>query len=130
MTRANGHGANFLTQRPDAQDNQVTQWKHKEHATENRQRIRPEMAAPGPADADFAILGEDQHGNPALVSLHGIELPGLGASLAIAQEVVVMAAGQAACPVRGSYFHGGTVNTRSSSSLPGCMKSWLESSVK
>lgn len=49
--------------------------------------IRPKV---GPADApaaDFIIQGPPDHGVPGLVSLYGIESPGLTASLAIAEHV-------------------------------------------
>jgi L-2-hydroxyglutarate oxidase LhgO len=49
--------------------------------------IRPKIAGPGGAPADFLIQGPTQHGWPGLVNLYGIESPGLTASLAIAEEV-------------------------------------------
>ncbi|WP_347136708.1 NAD(P)/FAD-dependent oxidoreductase [Parahaliea mediterranea] len=56
--------------------------------------IRPKVVGPGSADADFAILAEPQHGIPGFVSLHGIESPGLTASLAIAEDVATAIAGR------------------------------------
>jgi L-2-hydroxyglutarate oxidase LhgO len=52
--------------------------------------IRPKLAGPGMAAADFVIQGEAQHGVPGLVNLFGIESPGLTASLAIAEAVVAL----------------------------------------
>jgi len=49
--------------------------------------IRPKISAPGAPAADFVIAGPTTHGVPGLVSLFGIESPGLTASLAIAREV-------------------------------------------
>lgn len=49
--------------------------------------VRPKLAAPGEADADFRIDGPDFHSLPGLVNLFGIESPGLTASLAIAAHV-------------------------------------------
>lgn len=49
--------------------------------------IRPKIHAPGTPTADFAIHGPAEHGIPRLVCLHGIESPGLTASLAIAEDV-------------------------------------------
>lgn len=49
--------------------------------------VRPKIAGPGMADADFLIQGADQHGVPGLINLYGIESPGLTASLAIAEYV-------------------------------------------
>jgi L-2-hydroxyglutarate oxidase LhgO len=50
--------------------------------------IRPKVVAPGEADGDFMIITERDHGFRGFVSLHGIESPGLTASLAIAENVV------------------------------------------
>jgi len=50
--------------------------------------IRPKIAGPGEADADFLIQGEETHGLTGLVNLFGIESPGLTSSLAIAGEVL------------------------------------------
>ena len=49
--------------------------------------IRPKLAGPGEAAADFRIDGPQGHGVPGLVNLFGIESPGLTASLAIAERV-------------------------------------------
>jgi L-2-hydroxyglutarate oxidase LhgO len=53
--------------------------------------IRPKISAPNEPAADFRILGPRDHGVAGLVHLLGIESPGLTASLAIAEEVVVAA---------------------------------------
>lgn len=52
--------------------------------------IRPKLSRPGEPAADFAIDGPAQHGIANLVSLFGIESPGLTASLAIAEYVANM----------------------------------------
>jgi len=49
--------------------------------------IRPKIAGPGEAAADFRIDGPEKHGLEGLVALYGIESPGLTASLAIGDEV-------------------------------------------
>ena len=49
--------------------------------------IRPKIAGPGEAAADFAIQGSETHGIPGLVNLFGIESPGLTACLSIAERV-------------------------------------------
>lgn len=49
--------------------------------------VRPKIAGPGDADADFAIQGPADHGVPGLVNLFGIESPGITASLAIGEHV-------------------------------------------
>ena len=49
--------------------------------------IRPKLAGPGEAAADFVVQGEEAHGVPGLVNLYGIDSPGLTASLAIAEQV-------------------------------------------
>ncbi len=57
--------------------------------------IRPKIVGSGAADGDFLIMGQKMHGVPGFVSLHGIESPGLTASLAIAEAVVDEALGVA-----------------------------------
>ncbi|MBW4050420.1 MAG: NAD(P)/FAD-dependent oxidoreductase [Proteobacteria bacterium] len=49
--------------------------------------IRPKLAGPGAAAADFLIQGPQAHGVRGLVNLYGIESPGLTAALAIAEYV-------------------------------------------
>jgi L-2-hydroxyglutarate oxidase LhgO len=49
--------------------------------------IRPKIAGPGEESADFIVQGPAEHGVPGLVSLFGIESPGLTASLAIGEYV-------------------------------------------
>ena len=50
--------------------------------------IRPKVVGPGEPAADFMVVGPAQHGVAGVVSLFGIESPGLTASLALAQHVV------------------------------------------
>ena len=50
--------------------------------------IRPKLTGPGEPAADFMIEGPAQHGLPGLTHLFGIELPGLTASLSLAEDVV------------------------------------------
>jgi L-2-hydroxyglutarate oxidase LhgO len=52
--------------------------------------VRPKVVGPDEGDGDFQILGQEHHGVQHLVSLHGIESPGLTASLAIARVVAEM----------------------------------------
>ena len=49
--------------------------------------IRPKLHGPGEPQPDFRIDGAETHGMAGLVTLFGIESPGLTASLAIAEEV-------------------------------------------
>ena len=49
--------------------------------------IRPKISGPGETAADFFILDGARHGLRGVCSLHGIESPGLTASLAIAEHV-------------------------------------------
>jgi L-2-hydroxyglutarate oxidase LhgO len=49
--------------------------------------VRPKIYREGEPVSDFAIHDESAHGIPRLVSLYGIESPGLTASLAIADDV-------------------------------------------
>lgn len=50
--------------------------------------VRPKLKGAGAGDTDFLLLDPAAHGVPGLLSLHGIESPGLTASLAIAEQVV------------------------------------------
>lgn len=52
--------------------------------------IRPKLAGPGQAPADFLIQDAAGHGVPNLLQLFGIESPGLTASLAIGEKVTAM----------------------------------------
>ena len=52
--------------------------------------VRPKLAGPGQAAADFHIAGPAQHGVPGVVQLFGIESPGLTSSLAIGDLVASM----------------------------------------
>ncbi|WP_395337135.1 NAD(P)/FAD-dependent oxidoreductase [Novosphingobium sp. BL-8H] len=52
--------------------------------------IRPKLAGPGMATADFVLQGEETHGLPGLINLFGIESPGLTSSMAIAERVAAM----------------------------------------
>ncbi len=49
--------------------------------------VRPKIATAGTHDADFTIMGLDQHGVEGLTALLGIESPGLTSSLAIGKYV-------------------------------------------
>ncbi|MDZ7686579.1 MAG: NAD(P)/FAD-dependent oxidoreductase [Gammaproteobacteria bacterium] len=49
--------------------------------------IRPKLAPPGEAPADFVVQDHAVHGVAGLVNLYGIESPGLTSSLAIADHV-------------------------------------------
>lgn len=50
--------------------------------------IRPKIQAPGEPARDFVIQGPDDHGIAGLISLYGIESPGMTSSLAIADHVL------------------------------------------
>jgi L-2-hydroxyglutarate oxidase LhgO len=52
--------------------------------------IRPKLSGPGEPAADFVIAGAESHGVPGLVTLFGIESPGLTACLAIGNRVTRM----------------------------------------
>ena len=52
--------------------------------------IRPKLAGPGEAAADFRIDTPAQHGVAGIVQLFGIESPGLTAALAIAERVAAI----------------------------------------
>jgi len=58
--------------------------------------IRPKLAGPGAANADFVVQGPETHGVAGLVNLFGIESPGLTSSLAIAGHAVALTETQAA----------------------------------
>jgi L-2-hydroxyglutarate oxidase LhgO len=49
--------------------------------------IRPKLQAPGQAVRDFVIADESARGLDGLVTLAGIDSPGLTSALAIAEEV-------------------------------------------
>ena len=51
--------------------------------------VRPKLQSAGHAAHDFVLQGPAQHGVAGLMNLFGIESPGLTASLAIADEVVM-----------------------------------------
>jgi L-2-hydroxyglutarate oxidase LhgO len=50
--------------------------------------IRPKIVGPGETDGDFLFFDAAFHGRSGFISLHGMESPGLTASLAIAERVV------------------------------------------
>lgn len=52
--------------------------------------VRPKLAGPGSPAEDFRLDGPQAHGIDGLVNLLGIESPGLTASLALADEVMVL----------------------------------------
>ncbi len=54
--------------------------------------VRPRLAAPGEAFRDFVVAEESDAGLPGLVSLIGIESPGLTAALAIGERVATLLA--------------------------------------
>ncbi len=51
--------------------------------------VRPKLNGRGAAVQDFVLQGPADHGVPGLLNLYGIESPGLTASLALANEVVL-----------------------------------------
>jgi L-2-hydroxyglutarate oxidase LhgO len=53
--------------------------------------IRPKLAGAGAAARDFMLQADSEHGVPGLVNLYGIESPGLTASLALAEQVLLLA---------------------------------------
>ncbi|HTE40462.1 MAG TPA: NAD(P)/FAD-dependent oxidoreductase [Steroidobacteraceae bacterium] len=53
--------------------------------------IRPKLVGPGSTAADFIVESSRDHGIAGLISLLGIESPGLTSSLAIAEHVVQLA---------------------------------------
>jgi L-2-hydroxyglutarate oxidase LhgO len=52
--------------------------------------IRPKIVGPGIADADFCISTPQQHGVRGLISLFGIESPGLTSALALGEYVAAL----------------------------------------
>jgi L-2-hydroxyglutarate oxidase LhgO len=56
--------------------------------------IRPKVVGPDGGDQDFIFQGPERHGGRGLISLFGIESPGLTASLAIGEKVADMAASE------------------------------------
>jgi L-2-hydroxyglutarate oxidase LhgO len=62
--------------------------------------IRPKLHGPDGPAADFLIQGPDVHGVQGLVSLYGIESPGLTSALAIAEHVADMTASRMVDPHR------------------------------
>ncbi len=52
--------------------------------------IRPKLHGPGEPQPDFRIDGPERHGLPGLVTLFGIESPGLTCSLAIGEHVAAL----------------------------------------
>lgn len=49
--------------------------------------VRPKIAGPADATADFRIDGPEAHGVPGLINLFGIESPGITSALALAEHV-------------------------------------------
>ena len=49
--------------------------------------LRPKIHGPGETQPDFQLTGADVHGLPGLITLFGIESPGLTSSLAIGEAV-------------------------------------------
>ncbi|WP_395698122.1 NAD(P)/FAD-dependent oxidoreductase [Methylocella sp.] len=56
--------------------------------------LRPKLSPPGAPARDFLILGPGDYGGVGVVSLFGIESPGLTASLAIGEHVADLAQGR------------------------------------
>jgi D-amino-acid oxidase len=54
--------------------------------------VRPRLAGPGEPPRDFVVREESAHGLPGVVTLLGIESPGLTAALAIGEEVASLLA--------------------------------------
>lgn len=61
--------------------------------------VRPKLSGPGEPAADFIVEGPEEHGAPGLVSLYGIESPGLTACLALAELVTAKLLGRQAMDV-------------------------------
>lgn len=53
--------------------------------------VRPKLGGPDDPPRDFVLAGEREHGAAGLVVCAGIESPGLTASLAIGEEVAILA---------------------------------------
>lgn len=66
--------------------------------------IRPKLSRDPRVDSDFMIATEADHGAPGLISLYGIESPGLTASLALAERVAT-SLGVAPCREDAGLFH-------------------------
>ncbi len=58
--------------------------------------VRPKVVGPGEPAGDFMVHGPETHGVQGLVSLFGIESPGLTAALSIADEVCRLAGSEPA----------------------------------
>ena len=58
-----------------------------EWLTPDQAGVRPRLAGPGEASADFVLAEESEAGLPGFVDLIGIESPGLTAALAIGERV-------------------------------------------
>lgn len=54
--------------------------------------IRPKLGGAGEPAQDFLLHAEREHSVPGLINLYGIESPGLTASLALAEQVSLLAA--------------------------------------
>jgi len=61
-----------------------------EHLRPDYAGIRPKLQGPGEPARDFVIAHEAEHGMPGLLSLIGIESPGLTASEAVAERVATI----------------------------------------
>jgi len=55
--------------------------------------VRPKLAGPDEAFADFLVSGPEEHGIAGIIQLFGIESPGLTACLALGEEVRTRVAG-------------------------------------
>jgi len=52
--------------------------------------IRPKLSGPGQPSADFCIQGHQANSGRSFIALYGIESPGLTASMAIAEQVLLL----------------------------------------
>jgi L-2-hydroxyglutarate oxidase LhgO len=66
----------------------ILPWLEAADLSPERSGVRPRLHGPGEPAADFVIRHEADRGLPGLVSLIGIESPGLTSAPAIAREVV------------------------------------------